>query len=100
MFCRSQKVLAALLALVACLLLSACAPQTVREGGVVMHGKPQETADYLSYYQDETVVYVTKSGEKYHTADCSYLTDSAYPISLEQAVAEGKTPCSRCHPDE
>lgn len=58
-----------------CLLLAACAPQTACEGGIVLHGQPRETADYLSYYQDETVVYVTKSGEKYHTADCSYLTD-------------------------
>jgi len=98
---RNIKTATALLLILACmLLLSACAPQTVREGGAVVHGQPRETADYLSYYQDESVVYVTKSGEKYHTADCSYLTDSAYPVSLEQAIAEGKTPCSRCHPDE
>ena len=88
-----------LLTIAICLLLSACAPATVRDGGVVLRGDPRETADYLSYYQDETIVYVTKSGEKYHTADCSYLTDSAMPVSLEQAIAEGKTPCSRCHPD-
>jgi hypothetical protein len=86
------------LVLVLCLMLTACAPETVREGGVVLHGNPRETTDYLTYYQHETIVYVTKSGEKYHTADCSYLTDSAMPVSLEQAVAEGKTPCSRCHP--
>jgi len=82
------------------LLLTACAPQAVREGGIVVHGQAVELTDYLSYYEDEPVVYVTKSGKKYHTADCSYLTDTAYPVSLEQAIAEGKTPCSRCHPDD
>lgn len=101
MFNRNSKTFSAILALLACLLLLAsCTPQIVREGGIVVHGEAPVTSDYLSYYENETVVYVTKSGKKYHTAGCSYLTDSAYPISLEQALAEGKTPCSRCHPDE
>ena len=89
-----------LLCLACILLLSACIPQTVQEGGVVVRGETPNSADYLSYYSDESIVYVTKSGEKYHTADCSYLTDSAIPVSLEQALAEEKTPCSRCHPPE
>lgn len=89
-----------LLCLLFILLLTACTPQAIREGGIVVHGTSCETADCLSYYSDETVVYVTKSGEKYHTADCTYLTDSAIPVSLEQALAEGKTPCSYCHPPE
>lgn len=80
--------------------LSACASDASRGGGIVLRGQPEDTEDYLSYYTDETIVYVTKSGEKYHTADCSYLTDSKMPVSLEQAVTEGKTPCSRCHPPE
>jgi hypothetical protein len=82
------------------LLLAACAPDTVLHGGVVVHAQPQDTADYLSHYDAEVIVYVTKSGKKYHTAGCSYLTDSTIPVSLEQAIAEGKTPCSRCHPPE
>ncbi len=93
--------IAVAIVLTACLAaMSACTPQTVREGGAVLRGQPPKTVDYLSCYAGETIVYVTKSGEKYHTADCSYLTSSAYPVSLEQAVAEGKTPCSRCHPPE
>ncbi len=80
--------------------LSACASGAVRGGGIVLRGQPEDTEDYLSYYTDETIVYVTKSGEKYHTEGCSYLTDSKMPVSLEQAVTEGKTPCSRCHPPE
>ena len=87
--------------IVLCLLLSACAPEAVREGGLVLRGEPSEAPVLREGPPtgDETVVYVTKSGKKYHTADCSYLTDSAFPVALEQAIAEGKTPCSRCHPD-
>ncbi len=98
MMMRYIKWMGLLLFITCILILSSCAPDIVREGGAVVHGQPQNSADFLSYYADETIVYVTKSGEKYHTADCSYLTDSAIPVSLEQAVAEGKTPCKRCHP--
>lgn len=90
----------AVLCLVCAFLLSACMPQTIRGGGIVVHADACETASYLSYYSDEMIVYVTRSGKKYHNADCSHLTDSAMPISLEQALAEGKTPCSYCHPPE
>ena len=41
-------------------------------------------------------VYVTKSGKKYHHAGCQYLKKSQIPISLEEAVAQGYTPCSKC----
>ena len=41
-------------------------------------------------------VYVTKTGKKYHHAGCQYLKKSQIPISLEEAVAQGYTPCSKC----
>lgn len=44
-----------------------------------------------------TTVYVTRTGEKYHTAGCSYLK-SSIAISLEDAVDSGYTRCSRCNP--
>lgn len=46
----------------------------------------------------EVIVYVTKTGEKYHSAGCQYLRRSQIPISLEDAKASGYTPCSKCHP--
>lgn len=95
-----MKKAAPLLCLLCILVLTACTPETVWEGGVVVRGEARGTDDYLSYYTDEVIVFVTESGKKYHTADCSYLTDSAMPVSLAQANAEGKTPCSRCHPPE
>jgi hypothetical protein len=42
-------------------------------------------------------VHITKTGNKYHTAGCSYLR-SDIQIDLKEAVNRGYTPCSRCNP--
>lgn len=47
---------------------------------------------------DDTVVYVTDKGTKYHRYGCSYLKSSR-PLTIAQAEASGYEPCSRCHPD-
>ncbi len=47
-----------------------------------------------------TTVYITKTGEKYHTAGCSYPGKDKIPISLSEAKAKGYTPCSKCHPTD
>ena len=41
-------------------------------------------------------VYVTATGSKYHRSGCSYLRQSCYSISLNDAKAQGYTACSRC----
>ncbi|WP_136479167.1 ComEC/Rec2 family competence protein [Acetivibrio thermocellus] len=46
----------------------------------------------------EIVVYITKTGEKYHTGGCSYLRKSSIPVKLSDAKNRGYTPCSRCNP--
>lgn len=45
-----------------------------------------------------TYVYITKTGEKYHTSTCRYLWNSKIKISLSSAKARGYTACSVCHP--
>lgn len=47
---------------------------------------------------ESLTVYITKTGEKYHTATCSYLKYSKIAISLADAKAAGYTPCSVCNP--
>ena len=42
-------------------------------------------------------VYVGKTGSKYHYKDCRTLKKGAYPMSLDDALAEGRTPCQICH---
>lgn len=43
-------------------------------------------------------VYVTKTGAKYHTYGCQYLSKSCIAIELDKAKAQGYTPCSKCGP--
>lgn len=45
-------------------------------------------------------VYITKSGKKYHSENCSSLRKSSIPIDLKDAVSRGYTACSRCNPPE
>ncbi len=54
------------------------------------------TGKNLMVAGSEATVYVTKSGTKYHNADCANLTTSKIPIALSDAVAQGYTPCSKC----
>lgn len=50
--------------------------------------------------QQEIIVYVTKTGGKYHRAGCQYLRRSSFPISLKDAKASLYSPCSRCRPPQ
>lgn len=48
--------------------------------------------------EKDIIVYITRTGKKYHRAGCSYLRKSSIPISLKDAKSRGYTPCSRCNP--
>lgn len=48
-------------------------------------------------YSDNPLVYITKTGSKYHISTYSYLKSSKIPISLSEAIKRGYTPCSRCN---
>lgn len=87
---------AALLLILSILLLSSCTPDIAASGGSVVRGELPEPTGIISYYKNEDVVYVTESGTKYHKEGCPYLKSSKIMVSLEQAVMEGKQPCSRC----
>lgn len=45
----------------------------------------------------DPIVYVTKSGTKYHLEGCSFLRGGGTAIPLTQAKAKYE-PCSKCHP--
>jgi hypothetical protein len=45
-------------------------------------------------------VYITRTGKRYHRDGCRYLSMSKIPISLNDAKANGYTPCKVCHPPE
>lgn len=44
------------------------------------------------------IVYITKSGTKYHKSECGYLKSSKFQITLEEAIDRGYTQCSVCKP--
>jgi hypothetical protein len=59
---------------------------------------PTPTPPPPATQEKEVIVFITKSGEKYHQAGCQYLRSSSIPISLESAQARGFGPCSVCKP--
>jgi hypothetical protein len=54
------------------------------------------SAGNSSNNRQETTVYVTKTGSKYHRSGCQYLRQSQIAISLSSAKAQGYTACSKC----
>ncbi len=45
-----------------------------------------------------TIVYITKTGAKYHKDGCSSLRKSKIPVTLQEAVDRGYEPCKICNP--
>jgi len=52
----------------------------------------------LSYAATAQTVYITRTGEKYHSASCQYLSKSKISILLDSAKVKGYTACSVCKP--
>jgi len=46
----------------------------------------------------DTVVYITKTGTMYHSANCSTLRQSKIQTTLGAAIKKGLTRCTRCNP--
>lgn len=59
---------------------------------------PAPTIGSLTQAQEtrDCVVYVTRTGERYHKEWCSYLRYSRFAISRSEAIQRGYTPCKRC----
>ena len=64
----------------------------------VVHVSPAPTASN-AVISDKKVV-VTRSGDKYHKPDCIYVEskNNTQEMTVQQAVALGKDPCSVCKP--
>ena len=48
--------------------------------------------------KQEQVVYITKTGKKFHKASCRYLKHSKIEVSRDEAMATGYTACKICRP--
>lgn len=57
------------------------------------------TANITETIPNDTVVYATPTGKKYHRADCQYVNpNTATELTIEEAQTE-YSPCKRCNPD-
>ena len=52
----------------------------------------------VSYQTKEKIVYITKTGKKYHLGNCRHLRCSKIPINKEKAFLRGYGPCMVCRP--
>lgn len=59
-----------------------------------------DSDDTSSYYaaDDDVIVYITDTGERYHRFTCRSLRYSCYETPLSDAIDAGYTPCRVCHP--
>lgn len=55
-------------------------------------------AGTTTYMVQETVVYITKTGSKYHKSSCRYLSQSKIKTVLKKAIAAGMGACKVCKP--
>lgn len=69
---------------------------TVRNGEVTYNWVESDEA--LANDTKNITVYITDTGKKYHIKGCRALDDSQYPISLEDAINSGYSPCGICGP--
>lgn len=45
-----------------------------------------------------TTVYITETGTKYHKSGCRALRKSKIPVSVEDVIGRGYSPCRICKP--
>lgn len=75
--------------------IQANAPPVVQHEEVV-----QKSEQDQSSAGGNEVVYITKTGKRYHRSGCSSLSKSKIESTIEQARAKGLTPCQKCNPPQ
>ena len=58
---------------------------------------PETTTETTTTAQQQEIVYITPTGDKYHTKSCRYYSDSCTAMTKEQAIQAGYTACTVCH---
>lgn len=58
---------------------------------------PETTTETTTTAQQQEIVYITPTGDKYHTKSCRYYSDSCTAMTKEQAIQAGYTACDVCH---
>lgn len=86
--------------LIAIILLTGCSSTSTQSNSQnnLVATQQQETAEVEEENKSITV-YVTETGEKYHSGGCRYLSKSKIPMSLKDARLS-YSPCSVCNPPQ
>ena len=86
------------------LLLPACSPPAItvtQTSPLDSVGSPDEITPHTTIITTTApvdIVYITRTGERYHRGSCRYLSQSKIPIERQEAIARGYTPCKVCRP--
>ncbi|MEA5033996.1 hypothetical protein [Cloacibacillus evryensis] len=62
---------------------------------IAVASPPQPTAT-----SSNTIVYITRTGAKYHRDGCGSLSRSKIEITLKEAKDQGYGPCKKCRPPQ
>jgi hypothetical protein len=76
------------------------AAQAASRETLASDASPTKGAAAVTSGTGDVIVYITKSGKKYHCAGCRSLSKSCIAITLAEAKKKGYTPCGSCHPPE
>jgi len=66
---------------------------------LLLPSAPASSIAAASHHRIETkdcVVYITRTGHRYHRAGCRYLRQSSIATTRAKAIARRLTPCSVC----
>ena len=86
-----------LLVILTLLIVTGCDNRQSQSRDTGFTSQSQDT--YKEEVPKETIVYITRTGSKYHRADCRYLRESSIVTTLKKARA-GYGPCKVCKPPE
>lgn len=68
------------------------------DGSIILPAGGVHMSDGVDF--SEEMVFITRTGEKYHKGDCFHLRKSKFGIDLKEAEQKGYTPCKNCHKGE
>ncbi len=74
-----------------------CSPPTTSSPTQPVQGSSVSAPSGSAAVAGDEIVYVTRTGTKYHRAGCRYLSKSAIPMPVKEAAAR-YAPCSVCRP--
>jgi len=69
-----------------------------REKGIGLWATMEEPEQEAANKAENPIVYITRTGKRYHREGCSALKGSKIPITLKEACERGYSPCSLCDP--